>query len=185
MTTPPRTGTRRFNKRHVRIGNLLLVPLYVFAILLPFGYTWRAEIPPPDQLQVITGELTHQDVGRGGDRLTGLKTASGTLYFSCATAKFDHPNCLKPPEYERLQGKVATVWWFEQPIYPFIKQKRLVRLLADDKERKTYEMTLRDTESAKKIAPWFMVVAAILFLSIGVGFERAIRRQDHEQQRRG
>lgn len=88
-------------------------------------------------------------------------------------------------EYERLAGKPATVWWYEQPVYLYTTQKRLVRLVAAGEEIRSYEKTVHFTEAAAKSAPWFIFVLLVLYISIEVGFERMIRRREHEQQING
>lgn len=168
--------------RNIRIGSLLLVPLWVFMILIPFGYEWWAEIPPFEQLQVTSGELTYQDLGKRGDRMTGIKSASGTDFFTCATGQYDHTDCVFPmAEYEKLAGKPATVWWYEQPVYLFSTQKRLVRLVVDGEEKMSYERVVHLTGNAAGAAPWYIFVMLFLFISIVVGFERMIRGQKNEQ----
>lgn len=175
------------NIRNIRIGYFALVLIYVFFVLIPLSYTWRATIPPPDQLQVTSGELAYKDVGKRGNRLTGIETASGTIFFTCAKGKFGaYPDCIFPKtEYEKLAGQPATVWWFEQPIYLFSTQNRLVRLVVAREEKMSYVKAVHLTEEAAKSAPWFIGVLLVLFVSIVVGFERMIRRQQREQQRNG
>jgi len=165
--------------RNIRMGSLLLMLGYVFIIFIPLAYTWLAEIPPFQQLQVISGELTYKDVGKRGDRLTGVKTGAGAVFFTCSDGKFgEAPDCLFPyNEYEELSGSPVTVWWFEQPVYPFVTQNKLVQLVVDGEEKLSYEKTLVLTLHASDIAPWFAGVLLILFVLIVILFERRIRRQ--------
>ena len=178
-------NTRRYSAkdiRNIRIGSFLLIPIYIFIIFIPLAYTWFAEIPPFQQLQITSGELTYKDVGRRGDRLTGVKLDLDTIFFTCAKGKFGAaPDCLSPySAYEELAGKPVTVWWFEQPVYLFVSQKRLVRLVVAGEERMSYEKTLMLTRHASDNALWFAGVLLILFVLIVIGFERRIRRQGHE-----
>ena len=178
---PPRYSAKDI--RNIRIGSLLLIPLWMFMILIPFSCTWWAEIPPFEQLQMTSGELTYQDVGKRGDRLTGIKSESSTIFFTCAEGKFFHPDCLFPmAEYEKLSGKPATVWWYEQPVYLFSTQKRLVRMVVAGEEKMSYEKTVRFTAIGAKWAVRVIFVVLVLFISIVIGFERMIRRQEHEQR---
>ncbi|MBC2731585.1 hypothetical protein [Thiobacillus sp.] len=184
-----KTSTKKVRKRYstndirnIRIGSALSMLIYIFVILIPSTYAWLAEVPPQNQLQVMTGKLVYQDGPRRGDKLTGIQAASGTVFFTCSTEKFVHPNCLFPvTEYKSLSGKLATAWWFEQPIYLLSTQKRLVRLVVDRKEILSYGKTVDVTKKSAKSAPWFIGIWFALFVSIVIGFERLIRRQQHEQ----
>jgi hypothetical protein len=180
-----RSVPRRFGPkdiRNIRIGYFVLALIFVFLILIPLGYTWRAEIPPSHQLRVTAGTLTYQEIGKRGNRLTGIETKSGTFYFTCSKGKYgSYPDCLFPlSEYEKLSGKPATVWWFEQPVYLFSTQKRLVRLDVSGEEKVSYEKTLKLTKSSAEDALWFIGAMFIAFISIVVWFERMIGREKHE-----
>lgn len=172
----PRYSARRI--RNIRLGSLLLVPFYIFVIFIPNYYTWIADIPLIEGLQVTSGEFTYQNVGNRGNKLTGIKTASGTIYFSCSRGKFgENPDCLFPmSEYERLAGQPATVWWYEQQVNLFDTQKRVVRLVIASKEKVSYEKTVNLTNKSSRNAVWIMFVMLVVFILIVVGFERMIRR---------
>lgn len=172
---PPRYSTKRI--RNIRIVNLLLIPFYVIVFLIPFLYIWMAEIPPFEKLHVTIGELTYQDVGRG-NRLTGIKTASGTELFTCSKAVYygGHPDCLFPmSEYERLSGQPAKVWWYKQSGYLFSTQNRLVKLEVAGKEIVSYGKTVELTQKASNSAPWFMFMILAIFSLIVAGQEQQIR----------
>lgn len=167
--------------RNIRIGSVVSLLLYLHMIFIPLVYEWRPAVPPMAQLQVARGELTFQDVGKG-DRLTGIKSATGTTFFSCATGKIGHPNCLFDlGDYEKLAGKQATLWWYEQPIYLFTTQKRVVRLIVNEEEKISYEKTALWTEKSASRAPWYIFIVLVIVVSIVVGFELKIRRERHEQ----
>jgi hypothetical protein len=42
--------------------------------------------------------------------------------------------CLPKDQAELLVGRSAEVWWFEQKVYPFFTQRRLVSLVVDGEE---------------------------------------------------
>lgn len=177
---PPRYNAK--NIRNIRIGYVLSILIFTGMIFIPDIYTLRAKIPPFEELQVTSGEFTYQDVGKRGEKLTGIRTTSGVIYFTCATFKFDHPDCFHMSEYEKLVGKPSTVWWYEQPIYLFMTQKKLVQLIVADEEKISRNNTVRITILAARDAPWFIFVVLVMFSSLVFGFERKIRRQEDEQQ---
>lgn len=164
--------------RNIRIGSLLLFLYYTFEIFIPNYYTWIAEIPPIETLHITNGEFTYQDYGRRGNRLTGIKTASGTILFTCSTGKFgEYPDCLFPTsEYERYSRQPATVWWYEQPVQLFQTQNRVVMLKIAGKEEISYAKTLALTQKSSRNAPWLIFMMLFIFILIVVGFERLIRR---------
>lgn len=170
-------STKRIHE--IRRGNLLYIPLYIFGFFIPFLYIWMANIPPIEELHVTSGELTYKTMGNRGERLTGIKTASSTILFTCSQAVYygGQPNCLSPmSEYDRLSGQPATVWWYEQSGYLFSTQKRLVKLLVADKEIISYERTVALTQSSSKSAPWFMFGALVIISLFWIAQEQLIRR---------
>lgn len=180
MKKPPRYSPKDI--RNIRVGSVLTMLICVFVLLIPDFYEWTAEIPPFEQLQIASGDLTYQKVGKNKNEwLTGLKSASGETYFTCA-AGIGHPDCLLPvSEYTRLAGKPTTIWWFEQPVYLFVTHKRAVRLVVDGDEKVSYEKTLVVAKKNAKFAIWMAFIELGLFISIVVWFELRIREQKNEQ----
>ncbi|WP_162084905.1 hypothetical protein [Sulfuriferula nivalis] len=176
MKKPPRYSAK--DVHNIRIGSLLTFLIYVFIILIPLSYTWMVTIPPINQLQVTSGELTYKKVGKNGSEyLTGIRNSAGVTYFTCASGIFgEHPDCLFPvTEYPKLAGRPAVAWWYEQPVYFFVMHKHLVRVVVTGEEKISYEKTLAWSRSTSKSAPWFILIMLGVFILIIVWFEVRIK----------
>lgn len=169
--------------RNIRIGSVICVLIYIFIVLIPLFYTWHAEIPPLGSLNKTSGKFTYKKIGNKGNYLVGVSSSSSATFFTCAASKFGaYPDCLQgKSEYEKLVDQPTTAFWFEQPVYLFSTQKRLVKLIVSGEEKRSYEKTVTVTRRSKASAPWWIFILLILFTAIVVGFELKIWRQKNEQ----
>jgi hypothetical protein len=165
-----------------------LIPLliYVFTILIPFYYECRTEIPPDATLNETEGTFFYRRVGKPG-YLVELTNEGRKDVFTCRenmTIGNKH-DCL-PHNLDAgpLNGKMATVWWFDQEIYPFIHQRRLVRLIVDGKLLVSRAKTVASAETSAGQAPWVVIGALILFVFFTwyFGFRHLRKIEQHEQQ---
>lgn len=163
--------------RWLRIGNWMLVPIYFFVVAIPLYYEWKTEVPAPEKLVVAEGHLTYQLTGKRGP-LIGLKENEGTQYYSCKSGLFTNShNCFVPREtLERVAGREATIWWFEQTVYPYTTQRRLVKLVAADEDLVTSDRTEKRAYKARQRAPWVALGLLVFFGLVAFFFERNARR---------
>lgn len=169
--------------RSLRIGNGLLLPIYVFLILIPLYYEATAKIPAQNDLHVSRGALTHKWTGKQG-ALIGLTFQDGTIhYFTCSSGSFSrsHDCFLDVHALERLAGKPAVVWWFEQPIYPFSTQHRLARLEVDGQEKVSLGTTVKRMQRANKNAPWYAAGLLVFFAGVAMYSESVARKLERGQ----
>jgi hypothetical protein len=81
----------------------------------------------------------------------GINTHSGVEWFSCKTGKLDYLGCeITHENYAALEGKEATAWWFEQPVYFASVQRRVMRLVVDGKELIRYEKARERAETNRR-----------------------------------
>lgn len=182
--TPPEGWWGKKHIREIRIGYVVLALIYVFVILIPLLYERNTRIPEMGELLQTNGNLICKEIGNRGDYLTGVKIVDGQpQFFTCSGGSFGaRPDCFGPrvDKCQKLSGKQTTVWWFEQPVYLFSTQKRLVRLAVDGKEEISRERTMELAKKGSLLSTWLIFVMLGLFLLIVVGFERMIRRHGHE-----
>lgn len=175
---------KRLYVRWARIGNWLLIPIYILVIALPIYYEWKAVIPPTENLQIAEGELIYKLSGGKRGTLIGLKTPDGARFFTCRKGLFGSRHDCWTRDFKRtnaLEGKPAVVWWFKQSVYPFVTQDRLVRLVVDGKEVLSREITYNFTQRSRGEAPWYALTLFVFFVWIAVYFERGARRIKHGQ----
>jgi len=135
-----------------------LIPLvYIFLVLIPDWYELRTTIPSFENLRETQGAFFYKHVGKRGD-LIGIKTELGDKLFTCRlnlTFGNNH-DCLSPLiDLNQLTGKSATVWSFEQEIYPFDKQDRLMKLVVDGKELVSVSNSVQKIEGHARSTPWW------------------------------
>ncbi|HMW19066.1 MAG TPA: hypothetical protein PKN34_07900 [Azospira sp.] len=116
-----------------------------------------------------------------GDYLTGVRNDAGTQIFTCGIGLWSHPACTGVRPDDSLIGKAVTVWWFEQSVYPFVRNKRVLRLVVAGEEKRTYEKTLRLTGKNKQRIPWFVSISMGCFLILALWYAKVIRRRLDEQ----
>jgi hypothetical protein len=169
--------------RLIRIGNWCLVPIYLVLVVLPLYCEWTSEIPPLQSLRRIDGILTYKLVSGRAGTLVGVTTESGTRYYTCRTGLFGSKHDCGNFYFDRIQplaGKPVSVWWFDQTVYPFSNQQRLVRLVMDGKEVIGVDDTIRSTERQRNNAPWYAAGILVFFLAIALYFESIARKVTRE-----
>jgi hypothetical protein len=173
---PPKYTAK--HARNYRLGYIVLLLGYVGVGLIPNIYDWLAEIPSFEKLHLSVGELSYKVSGKHGeDRITVIRTNSGELEFSCGAGMFGHPDCISPAsEYDRLSGKVAEVWWYDQPIHLFTKQNKVVKLVVDGKEKQNYDNTVQITKRVAKSAPWLIFILLVFYTLIVAALEQNLRK---------
>jgi hypothetical protein len=91
---------------------------------------------------------------------------------------------VKGNDFSPFDGKVAIGWWFDQEIYPFIHQRRLVRLVVDNKEEVSRAKTIADAETSFNLGLWIAIGLLIFTVFMAYYFEFHILRriEKHEQE---
>lgn len=172
----PRYTTQQ--ARNYRLSYFALLAGFLFVIVIPGFYDWTSEIPNLEGLHETEGNFTYKVTGRHNeDRLMGIITNTGTMYFSCGQGYIAHPDCIHPSsEYDRLVGKPAQVWWYEQSVYLFMTQKRVGRLVVDGEEKVSYEHTVEVTKRTARSTPWLAIIILCIYAFVIVALERNLRK---------
>jgi hypothetical protein len=161
---------------------------YIFVTLVPSYYEYKTEIPPDEALIKTEGTFFYRHIGKTG-YLVELTNEKGKETFTCRqnmTLGNSHDCLFAIKQVEFFYGKAATVWWFDQEIYPFIHQRRLVRIIVNDRELVSREETIADAEASIRHLPWFAVAFLVfaVFLTCYVEFCVLRRIEKHEQEHR-
>ena len=159
----------------ISASSWLVVPIYVFGVLIPMSYTVFSRIPDHDSLINQDGVLISHKLLKGDSKI-GLKTLDGNLYFTCRASFGLNHKCLSKERAELMVGRSAEVWWFEQKIYPFFTQRRLVRLVVDGEEIIGAAKTLELQRSAANTSLLFAVVLFIFNAWVIFYYESKVRR---------
>lgn len=108
------------------------IAIFVFGMLIPNYYLWSANVPVLENLNRIQGILVHQKVSNRRGWKVGLAHGDDLMSFTCSDRIGLRHTCyadrMKLSDHEDWEGRLATVWWYEQPIYLFTTQRRLVQV---------------------------------------------------------
>ncbi|PPK49869.1 hypothetical protein BY454_1471 [Marinobacter persicus] len=85
-------------------------------------------------------------------------------------------------EKEGLEGRGVTVWWYEQPVYLFLKQNRLVRLDVSGKTIVSRNDTIEDVGRNASKAPFWVGLYFFVFLLFSFYFVAMEMRKTHGKE---
>ncbi|MDR3221259.1 MAG: hypothetical protein LBU46_04515, partial [Candidatus Accumulibacter sp.] len=143
-------------------------------------YEYKTEIPPDDALQKMEGTFFNKHIGKAG-YLVELTSGEVKETFTCRENLIlgNRHDCLwaKGNDFSLFDGKVAIVWWFDQEIYPFIHQRRLVRLVVDNKEEVSRAKTIADAETSISLGSWIAIGLLIFIVFLAYYFEFHVLRR--------
>jgi hypothetical protein len=101
----------------------------VFAFVV-FFYQWSSHIP--SELNRLSGVLSEERVGR--NIMTKITDGETKYLFTCADRLGSYTKCLTTEAFPGLDGKNATVYWYYQPVFLAVENRKLVVLVVDGKE---------------------------------------------------
>jgi hypothetical protein len=168
--------------RFIRRTNWLIIPMYIFMILIPTYNTLISEIPPLEQSEIAKGEFSYKQAGRNG-KLIVLKNANEKSFYTCRDSIFGGSHDCFIKNIDDFAGKPATIRWFEQPIYLSFTQRRIIQIIVDEKEIVSREALVKRNNYAKKTIPYYAIGLLILFALIPVYLESQVCRKIEESHK--
>jgi hypothetical protein len=148
------------------IAHYVISIIFGFMMAFTVFYPIMQEVPDKRELTFDTGWVTYKSVSRKG-RKPGLKTESGTDYFTCREFGFSYHDCIPRKKYQKISGKPGRIWWYKQPIFPGLTQKKVVYMEVSGKEYVNREMVKEDNKSTKNWWLWAMpMIFALAFYMI-------------------
>lgn len=129
-------------------------------------YTFRASIPPFEQLQRAHGVLGVERINvRAGDR-TQLRLVDGSVQaFSCRDGDGERHTCFVDVKHQWV-GKAATIWWCPIEINPWQIDRHVVQLMVGS------EMVIAEQKAVQKLQSsksWRIGVGGFVFF-VAVAF---------------
>lgn len=117
-----------------------------FSILTlpPIIYSWGVFFPETKDIKHTKGKFIYKAAGKG-DYVPGIDNSGREEYFGCKKQAGLHHYCINDRElykkykgdnleryyFETWKGKDAELSWFNQPVYFFSEQRRLIELTVD------------------------------------------------------
>jgi hypothetical protein len=150
-------------------GQWLALTFYIFVLVIPLFYEYRTEIPPDETLIKTEGVFFYKHAGRRRGYIVELSDGEKKENFTCRENMFlGIHTCFYPEDLDFgvFNGKTATVWWFDQEIYPFVHQRRLVRLAMNDEELVSRAKTIADAEASIRSNIWCAVGFFVFMITL-------------------
>jgi hypothetical protein len=151
-------------------------------VLIPAYSALLSEIPSLEQSKIAEGEFSYAQTGKSGNRIM-LKIENEKVYFTCREFIHNHHDCFVRNIINDYVGKHTIVQWFEQPIYLFFTQRRIVRIIVEGKEILARETVVKWNEREKKWLPYYTIGLLIFAALIPVFLESQVCRKIEEHEK--
>ncbi|MCL2141240.1 MAG: hypothetical protein FWH42_06270 [Dehalococcoidia bacterium] len=151
--------------------------MYILLIFIPACYTIFNKIPPLEDLRVATGVFSYKKMGlRFGNVV--ILNEDVTNYYTCRVAIGTSHGCFAfNAELLSMVGKPVQIWWYEQKLYFWYSQRRLVRLVVDGHEERSYEKSVSRDKEETSFRFYSSIVALAFIVALCVLLERIGKRQ--------
>ncbi|MFC0702238.1 hypothetical protein [Marinobacter persicus] len=164
----------------------LFVPIMVLFVVIPKFYVWVAEVPSLDELKIYKGFVYNKKVSSRKGWKVGVRNGKETKLFTCGSGLGAMYNCYSGHvglhEKEGLEGRSVTVWWYEQPVYLFLEQNRLVRLDVSGETIVSRNDTIEDVRRNASKAPFWVGLYIFVFLLLSAYFVVMEMRKTHGKE---
>jgi hypothetical protein len=155
-----------FMKSEWKWPRICTVFIYIFMILVPAYHSLTAHIPPDGELLKAEGQLFFESVPRKGN-YTGLKTPDGDMLFTCENMYFGSKDCIWDSKIiQSIQGRQATVYWFQQPSYLWIQKNRLVELQVGRDVVFSRDKAQEFIDINKSTYAWALPITLLIFIGL-------------------
>ena len=171
-----------FMKSEWKWPRIFAIIVFIANVPIPAYHSFTAKIPPDGELLKTEGELFFKSVSND-DNLTGLRTHSGDVLFTCENTFFSSKDCVKTDNIKQsIQGRQATVYWFRQPSYLWIHKNRLAELWVGSDVVVSRAVTQRRINISKETWIWIIPAALLLFIGVDALLLRINTRRKKQQE---
>lgn len=153
-----------------------------FAIISFVGYLgyavvmlwYQSSSQIPNKLNESSGVLAEERVGR--KLMTKITDGEDVYWFTCASSLGGFSTCITKQKSSELLGRHASVFWYDQKIFPAIEQRKLVVLVVEGKEIISRAMSEERLARGKKTSFWVLGVVGFFALCVSAFFLKKARR---------
>ncbi|MGO4312037.1 hypothetical protein AB4Z35_19590 [Pseudomonas sp. KB_15] len=154
-----------------------------FAIISLFGYFafavvmlwYQSSAQVPNKLNESSGVLSEERVR--GKLMTKITDGDNVYWFTCASSLRGYSTCITKRKSSELLGRHASVFWYDQKIFPAIEQRKLVVLVVEGKEIISRAMSEERLAGGKKSSFWVLGVVGLLVICVSAFFLKKARRR--------
>ena len=178
----------RYMKAHPRTTWVSVLCLACFAgLILPRIYDMKLRFPEQSEIHVTDGLATFKSVGKSR---SALLVVDGWEYV-CTGPAYATPNCFignVKQVREAMQGKQLRIVWFEQSVYPFFSNRRVLLMAHDGQLLVSPDQVAADIRQGRADAPTVMVwicfglLLVCMFMVWAIDKEEANERAYRKQE---
>lgn len=159
-------------------GGWIVIFINLFIIWIPAYYLYMTDVPSEYDLKKSEGTIVYKELPKL-DTMLGLSNTDGIEYFSCRTDSFSRTKgCFEKSKVILLNGKYGEVYWFEQKMDLFTKQKTLARLMVDGEEKYSFDKFEKFFLRAKKWIFWITIVLSSFGFIVVKAYDKKIGASD-------
>ena len=156
-------------------------------LILPRIYDMKLRFPEQSEIHVTDGLATFKSVGKSR---SALLVVDGWEYV-CTGPAYATPNCFignVKQVREAMQGKQLRIVWFEQSVYPFFSNRRVLLMAHDGQLLVSPDQVAADIRQGRADAPTVMVwicfglLLVCMFMVWVIDKEEASERAYREQE---
>ena len=163
------SGRSRGSYKSFAIINL--VGYFGFVIVM-LWYQLSSQIP--NTLNESSGVLSEEWVS--GKLMTKITDGEDVYWFTCASSLRGFSTCITKQKSSELLGRYASVFWYDQKIFPAIEQRKLVVLVVEGKEVISRAMSEERQATGNRSSFWICGVVGFFMLSVSAFFLKKARR---------
>ncbi|KJZ37688.1 hypothetical protein VC35_26280 [Pseudomonas fluorescens] len=111
-----------------------------------------------------------------GKLMTKITDGEYVYWFTCASSLRGYSTCITKQKSSELLGRHASVFWYDQKIFPAIEQRKLVVLVVEGKEIISRAMSEERLDRGKRSSFWVLGVVGFLVICVSAFFLKKARR---------
>lgn len=167
-------GTDASNRSREASRNFAIISFvgYLGIVVVMLWYQSSAQIP--NKLNESSGVLSEERVR--GKLMTKITDGEYVYWFTCASTLGGFSTCITKKKTSELLGRYASVFWYDQKIFPAIEQRKLVVLVVEGKEIISRAMSDERLARGKKNSFWVLGVVGFFALCVSAFFLKRARR---------
>jgi hypothetical protein len=174
LVAEKRMGTNASNRSRDSYKNYAITSAvgYFGFVIIMLWYQLSSQIP--NTLNESSGVLSEEWVS--GKLMTKITDGEDVYLFTCASRLRGFSDCITKQKSSELLGRHASVFWYDQKVFPAIEQKKLVVLVVEGKEIISRAMSEERQATGNRISFWIYGVVGFFVLSVSACFLKRARK---------
>ncbi len=174
LVVEKRMGTDASNRSREASRNFAIISFVGYLVIVAVMLWYQSSAQIPNKLNESSGVLSEERVGR--KLMTKITDGEYVYWFTCASSLRGYSTCITKQKSSELLGRHASVFWYDQKIFPAIEQRKLVVLVVEGKEIISRAMSEERLARGKKNSFWVYGIVGFFALCVSAFFLKRARR---------